>query len=285
MLGALAEGLRSDGRGSLDARPVRIRLGPAPGAAEVTLGDTRVLGRVSAELVEPFPDRPTEGSFAMAVELSPMASAAFEAGRPSPYAIELSRVIERAIVKSHAVDLEALCVLPARKVWAVRCDVTVVDHCGNLLDACALAAGAALRHFRKPYVRVVRSEGGEATSVEVCAAHLEEPEPLALRHMPLGLTFALLHADESAEPVALLDASEREEAIGSGSLSVLLNAQGELCGLHKAGGAAVSPEQVRACVVVARQKFGALAKAVDEAIARAEKAEAAGHSELGAPPR
>lgn len=266
LLGALAEGLRGDGRGPFDARRVRLWLGPAPGAVEVTLGDTRVLGRVTAELVEPFPDRPTEGSFAMTVELSPMASGAFEAGRPSPYAIELSRVIERAIVKSHAVDLEALCVLPGQKVWAVRCDVTVVDHCGNLLDACTLAAGVSLRHFRRPYVRIHRSEQGEATSVEVCAADVEEPEPLALRHMPLGFTFALVHEDDSSAPLVLLDASEREEAISSGSISVLLNQQGELCALHKAGGVAVAPEQIRACAEIARERFDALAKVVNEAL-------------------
>jgi len=255
----------------VDMRPVHIRLGPSSGAAEATLGDTRALARVSAELVEPFADRPTEGSFAMSVELSPMASGAFEPGRPSPEAIALSRVVERAIVKSNAIDLEALCVLPAKHVWAVRCDVTVVDHCGNLLDVCALAAAAALRHFRRPYVRVLHSEQGEATSVEVCAADVEEPEHLALRHMPLALSFALIAEDGFSTPLALLDGSEREEAIASGSLSVVLNQQGELCALHKSGGVPVGAEQIRECVQAAQLKFRALAKALDEVLNEAKK--------------
>lgn len=41
----------------------------------------RVLGQVSCEVVEPRSNRPTEGQMFINVELSPMASAAFEGGR------------------------------------------------------------------------------------------------------------------------------------------------------------------------------------------------------------
>jgi exosome complex RNA-binding protein Rrp42 (RNase PH superfamily) len=269
LLGALAEGLRADGRAFFDPRAPRLRLGPAAGAAELELGGTRVLASVSAELVEPFPDRPSEGSFALSVELSPMASAAFEPGRPSPAAVELGRVLERAIVKSHAVDLEALCVLPARHVWAVRCDVTVLDDCGNLTDACTLAAAAAVRHFRKPFVRVRRADDGEAATVEVCAPDVEEPEPLSLRHMPLAFTFALVLSDEAggAPPHLILDPTEREEAVACGSICVMLNRQGELCALHKAGGAALERAQIGECTKVAAGRFDALLAALDAALA------------------
>jgi hypothetical protein len=46
--------------------------------AEVLLGRTRVLTAISAEVVPPFADRGNEGR----VQYSPMASPAFEAGRP-----------------------------------------------------------------------------------------------------------------------------------------------------------------------------------------------------------
>ena len=64
--------------------------------------------------------------------------------------MELTRLLERAIRKSQAIDLEALCVVPAKGVWSVRCDITVMDHRGNLTDAAILAALAALRHLRLP---------------------------------------------------------------------------------------------------------------------------------------
>jgi hypothetical protein len=50
--------------------------------AEVLLGRTRVLTAISAELVPPFADRGNEGRVQYNVEFSPMASPAFESGRP-----------------------------------------------------------------------------------------------------------------------------------------------------------------------------------------------------------
>jgi exosome complex RNA-binding protein Rrp42 (RNase PH superfamily) len=47
-------------------------------------------------------------------------------------------------------------------VWAVRVDVHVLDHCGNLADACVLSALAGLLAFRRPDVTV-----GGATGVQV----------------------------------------------------------------------------------------------------------------------
>jgi hypothetical protein len=45
-----------------------------------------------------------------------MASPAFEPGRPGVDAVELARLIERGLKQSGALDTEALCVLPGRKV-------------------------------------------------------------------------------------------------------------------------------------------------------------------------
>jgi hypothetical protein len=45
---------------------------------EVQLGRTRVSARIAAEIVQPFPDRPTEGMYLFHTELSPMASPYFE---------------------------------------------------------------------------------------------------------------------------------------------------------------------------------------------------------------
>lgn len=45
-----------------------------------------------------------------------MASATFSVGKPGEDAIELARLVERCLRGSGALDLEALCVLPGRKV-------------------------------------------------------------------------------------------------------------------------------------------------------------------------
>jgi hypothetical protein len=46
-----------------------------------------------------------------------------------------------------------------RKVWHLRVDVHVLDHQGALVDACGLAALAALMAFRRPDVTVGGDDG------------------------------------------------------------------------------------------------------------------------------
>jgi len=67
------------------------------GSSEVQLGETHVLGYVTAQLVQPYRDRPNEGTLAIFTEFSPMADPAFEPGRPGESAIELGRVIDRGL--------------------------------------------------------------------------------------------------------------------------------------------------------------------------------------------
>jgi len=115
-------------------------------------GLQRVFVAITSEVVEPFPDRPTEGFFLFNTEFSPMASPSFEEGRPSEYAIELGRVIERGLRESRAIDTEALCIRSGEKVWKIKCNIIILDDGGNLLDCASIAAITALLHFRRPEV-------------------------------------------------------------------------------------------------------------------------------------
>ncbi|KOO25088.1 exosome complex component rrp45-like protein [Chrysochromulina tobinii] len=87
-----------------------------------------------------------------------MASPAFEAGRPPEAAVEMSRLLDRALRMSQAIDVESLCVVASKHVWSVRTDVTVIDDRGNLTDAATFAALVALRHLRLPPVSPSRSD-------------------------------------------------------------------------------------------------------------------------------
>lgn len=81
LLSALREEVRLDGRAFDQFRPIDLVLGDEYGVADVRVGKTRVLVRVSAEVVVPYVDRKFDGIFTIATELSPMASPAFEVGR------------------------------------------------------------------------------------------------------------------------------------------------------------------------------------------------------------
>lgn len=87
-----------------------------------------------------------------------------------------------------------------RQVWHVRVDVHVLDHCGNLADAAALAALAALLAFRRPEASVAPGGDGGRAAVTLHAPDAREPLPLSLHHLPLAVSFALFEVRRVAKP-------------------------------------------------------------------------------------
>ncbi|CAI5510047.1 unnamed protein product, partial [Closterium sp. Naga37s-1] len=215
------------------------------GTAEVQLGSTRVLASVSAALTLPFPDRPNEGSLAVFTELAPMADPRFVPGRPGEDAIEVGRIIDRGLRESHAVDTESLCVVAGRAAWALRLDIRVMDNDGNLVDACCLAAVAALLAFRRPEVTV---GGDDGMQVVVHSVEEHDPIPLTVHNLPLAVTFAFFNDGNDV----VMDPSFKEEAAQAGRCTVLVNAVGDVCSVQKGGGVGVSlPQLMRCCRVAA----------------------------------
>lgn len=80
LLEALRQGRRVDGREVYDMRSVELTLGADYGYVEVQLGRTRVAANISAEVVRPYADKPTEGILLFNTEISPMAAPTFESG-------------------------------------------------------------------------------------------------------------------------------------------------------------------------------------------------------------
>ena len=275
---AIEGGLRLDGRGRLEPRAPRIAFGDRPGSVEVALGDTKVMAVATAELTAPFSDRPTEGLLAFYVELSPMASPSFEPGRPSEAAIELTRLLDRVLRKSQAIDAEALCVVAARHVWSVRVDVAALDACGNLADAAALAALLALRHVRIPAVAV--SGVGEEATVRVLPTEQAEPTPLTFHHTPVPVSLGLFRAAEGGETHFVVDPTDREELVMAGNLSVVINQHGELCALHKPGGLPVEGAALMAAVGHAAEVARATRGVIEAALAAQAELENAAAEEL-----
>jgi len=262
------------------------------GSVELHMGATKVFAVASADLVEPYPDRAAEGLLHFHVEFSPMAAQSFEAGRPSEAAIELMRLLERTLRKSQAIDVETLCVVAGRRVWSIRCDVTVLDHRGNLCDCTSLAALAALKHLRIPAVSVVGT--GDDATVKVLAREQAEPLPLVFHHTPVAITFGLFQADaaraDGRSVLVAIDPTDREELVMPGSLVVVLNQYGELCGLHKPGGLPIEVAQAVECARqaadVAPTMLTALESALDVQLAKlADEAAALSRTGRLPPPR
>src|SRR5690606_3954454 len=77
----------------------------------------RVIARTSATIAQPYSDRPFDGIFTINTELSPLASIAFEPGRSTETEVLLSRLIEKSLRRSQAIDTESLCIIAGKKCW------------------------------------------------------------------------------------------------------------------------------------------------------------------------
>ncbi|CAD6564750.1 MAG: hypothetical protein CYPHOPRED_004642 [Cyphobasidiales sp. Tagirdzhanova-0007] len=263
LLNALSQhSLRIDGRSLLQPRQLALSFGSVYGSVEVSLGGsigsmgstgtTRVFVQVSAEVVKPREDRPFEGFVLVQSEISPLAGSNYEG--PSEEEVLISRALEKSIRRSEVVDREALCIIAGQKVWQIRLDVHPANDEGNLLDCASVACMAALLHFRKPDVTV------EGTEVTVHSLEERVPVPLSLLHSPYCITFALFG------PIAVLDPSLLEAQLCTGTLTLTLNAQNEICVLTKAGGEPLSVHEILRIVGIAKARVAEIDAAVKGAL-------------------
>jgi len=248
----MSTGRRLDGRDLNEYRQIGMEMGfveKAEGSARVLLGKTEVLVGIKIEVGEPFPDTPSEGVLTVSAELVPLASPLFEPGPPNENAIELARVVDRGVRESKAIDLEKLCLEPGKRVLVVFIDVYVLNHDGNLIDASALAALAALVNAKMPKYEI---EEGE---IKVKPGYI----PLPIRNHPIAVTFAKINGKLAIDP------SLEEEQVMDARLTITIEKDGKICSIQKGETGHFSMEQVLQAAKIAREKAVDLRKLVAKA--------------------
>ncbi|XP_024047059.1 exosome complex component RRP45A isoform X2 [Citrus clementina] len=217
------------------------------------------MGFVTSQLVQPYRDRPNEGTLSIFTEFSPMADPSFEPGRPSESAVELGRIVDRGLRESRAVDTESLCVLAGKLVWAIRIDLHILDNGGNLVDAANIAALASLLTFRRPECSLGGEDGLE---VIVHPPEEREPLPLIIHHLPIAVTFGFF----SSESLLVIDPTHHEEAVMMGKMTATLNANGDVCAIQKPGGEGVLQSVIMQCLRLASRMASDITKKIKDAV-------------------
>jgi len=247
----MKKGQRADGRGAMDYRPIRVEknvFSNCEGSAIAYFGDTKVLAGVKIDVAEPFSDRPDEGIFMVNAEFTPAAHPEFEAGPPNEKSIELARVVDRGIRAANSIDVKSL-VLPDGKVLGVFVDVYVLDHSGNLTDAAALAAMAALKNTRIPKYEPSAKQGAKGTFVRE-----ESAGNLAIKSDVITCSF------EKIEGVNILDATDEEEIASDGRLTIAVADGQYMVASQKSGRAGFKQQELMSLFDAAVAKYGELAK-------------------------
>ena len=245
----IARGKRLDGRELTDYREIKIQTGVIPkaeGSAQVDLGNTKVMAGIKIDAGEPFPDTPNEGILTVNAELVPVASPNFELGPPSESAIELARVVDRGIRESKAIDLEKLCVVPGKKVFVVFIDVYVLNHDGNLIDASALAAVAAILSAKMPNYEIKGEE------LQIKEGHSKLPT----KNLPITVTIAKIDGK------LLVDPFLSEEQVMDAKISIAIDKDEKICAIQKSGLGSFTLEMINESVKIAFEKSKVLRKIV-----------------------
>ena len=150
-----SQGKRFDGRELSDYRELEVSFdisNKAEGSVRVKLGKTDIVVGVKMGTDEPYPDSPDKGNLMCTGELLPLASPRFESGPPGFEAIELGRLIDRAIRESGMIDLTKLVIKSGEKVWTIYLDIYPINDDGNLIDAANIGAMLALRNAKMPSI-------------------------------------------------------------------------------------------------------------------------------------
>ncbi len=229
----LAEkGTRADKRKPDEVRAIEIDTHPiekAEGCALVKLGKTKVIAGVKLEVGTPFSDRPDEGVLMSNAEFSPISSPDFEPGPPREDSIELARVVDRGIRESGAIDVKKLCIKKGEKVWIANIDVNILDNFGNLLDASALAAAAALKTAFFPSI-------DKDGVVDVYGP--KSKNKLPVKYAPIACTFHKVGGK------LLLDATREEENASTARLTITTRDDGNLCAIQKGGTGGFTTDEI-----------------------------------------
>lgn len=231
----LSQGKRLDGRALDEFRSMSVETNAIPkanGSARVKIGDTTVVCGVKVQPDRPFPDTGDKGIFICTAELLPLSHPSVETGPPGPDVIELARVVDRGIRESHMIDVGQLVIEEDKSVVGVFADNVVVDHDGNLFDACSYAATAALLTTTLPKWEMKDDRPALVENVT---------SQLPVDTIPISVTMGRIGdhivVDPSADEWMCMDAR----------ITITTNSDGNICALQKGGHNGFTLEQIKEC--------------------------------------
>lgn len=178
--------------------------------------------------------------------------------------------IKRTILNSDLFDLSQLCVREGHSAWKVNIHCMIVNHDGNVVDACILGIMMALKDVRLPLVTIVSENNIDVVKLlppttndnhgdAMCDTNVERQGTLLkLQKVAIPLTVALF------QDKLLVDPTIEEEKVSDGMITVVVDLmsvtedestkalRGTILSFTKSGGGAlISVEEAAACVQLA----------------------------------
>ncbi|CRG94003.1 exosome complex component RRP45, putative [Plasmodium gallinaceum] len=255
----LKNNLRLDGRNFEDSRNISFYFLGDYGNVEVSIGFTKVICRITSEIVKPFDKKPNEGIIKINLDIDSFTSVNDNL-KINDECLEIRNLIERILKSSSILNFESLCIIPHKKVWCLLINIIVIENDGNLFDACYLSAYSALVHFRNNEVKVENSE-------IIIDQDESNYSPLSIHNSPILTTFAYFNSED----ICLIDPSLHEEEFMSSKLSVALNKNGQLISILKPGGSPISYLKILEAIELAKKRVTCILKILEDALEEDKK--------------
>ncbi|KAH8289361.1 hypothetical protein KR054_004243, partial [Drosophila jambulina] len=258
---AVKQNQRYDGRRSNECRDVELTYGADWGTVAVSFKDTKVLAQVTCDLGAPTTARPNEGKLVLNVSIGGVAFLDEVQSTYDQRILTLNSQLERIFRSSRCLDLESLCVAAEKHVWCIRVDINVLNHDGNLYDACTVATLAALMHFRRPDVTYADDELRIYTEKE------RELIPLLFLHYPVSVTYCIY----KSSPQPVVDPTLLEENAADSVIVLSFNSYQELCTLNAGGTVPTNVRTIMQCARNAATRCKAMVEFIRKTLALDEE--------------
>ncbi len=242
-----ASNLRFDGRKLDEFRDLTIEddvSNKAEGSARVRLGKTEVVVGIKMAVGTPYADSADKGNISVSADLLPLASPRFENGPPGFDAIELPRLVDRAIREAKIIDLTKLVIKEGEKVWTVFIDVYPINDDGNLIDAATIGALVALKRATVPAI----DKDGKVDYEEKTRKKLplnEDIEPLSFSFFKIGNSI-------------ILDPTREEQEAAETRVTFGVSKQGKSYLIHscqKAGNAILTSQEIESMMKILSDRY------------------------------
>ncbi|SCM24211.1 exosome complex component RRP45, putative [Plasmodium berghei] len=247
--------LRLDGRNFEDSRNVSIYFLGDYGNVEVSIGNTKVVCKITSEIVKPYDKKPNEGIIKINLDVESF-NTYNDISKISDECLEIKNLIERIFKASNILNFESLCIIPYKKVWCLLINITVIENDGNLYDSCYLSAYSALLHFRNSSVDIDNTGNVIIDEEEV------NYTSLSVHNSPILTTFAYFNFEE----ICLIDPSLYEEEFMSSKLSIAINKNENLISILKPGGLPISYDKILQGIELAKKRVKSILKILKDAL-------------------
>ncbi len=238
ILGLLKNEKRIDGREFLEPRSIKIDIDliqKANGSARVDLGSTSVIAGVKIQPDKPFPDLGDRGIFICTAEILPLAHPDVEPGPPSEDVIELARVVDRGIRETGMIDLSKLVLEKNKSVIGIFVDNSIINHDGNLFDACSYASTAAILSSNLPTWELKNDK----------PVLLDEQSIVPITTIPVSVTMGLIN------DYIIVDPNSDEWKCMDARITMITNSNGDICALQKGDSGSFTYDQLKECSQIA----------------------------------